>query len=92
MGAAKSQVSDELESNKTATVEHKPSRRRSRVKWTLLALVVAVLGWVTFDRYGPSSSNLREFDPDEVARLETAMWRSYPLSDQRRPPLPVPVW
>ncbi len=51
--------------------------RRSRVKWMLLAAVVAVIAWLGFDLYGPRSSRLRDFDPAEVARLETAMWRSY---------------
>jgi hypothetical protein len=27
--------------------------------------------------YGPRSHDLRDFQPDEVGRLETAMWRSY---------------
>jgi hypothetical protein len=33
--------------------------------------------WVAFDLYRPVSTSLREFDADEVARLETEMWRSY---------------
>jgi hypothetical protein len=33
----------------------------------------------------PRRVDIREFDPDEVARLETAMWRSY--YDRRRLPL-----
>jgi hypothetical protein len=47
----------------------------------LLRIVVVVLvllvAGVLFDLYYPRTSKLREFDPDEVARLETAMWRSY---------------
>jgi hypothetical protein len=54
-----------------------PSPRRFRIGWLLLTVVVAAIAWAAFDRYGPASSNLRRFDPDEVARLETAMWRSY---------------
>ena len=34
---------------------------------------------------GPARVDIRAFDPDEVARLETAMWRSY--YDRRRLPL-----
>lgn len=60
----------------------KPSRRsRKRLILLLFALVVVaivgVVGWAGFDLYGPRTSHMREFDPDEVARLETAMWRSY---------------
>ncbi|HEX8499465.1 MAG TPA: hypothetical protein VF659_02650 [Pyrinomonadaceae bacterium] len=40
-----------------------------------LALLLAA--WVAFDLYRPVRSSVREFDADEVARLETAMWRSY---------------
>jgi hypothetical protein len=36
-------------------------------------LVVAVV----YDLYFPRITHLREFDADEVAKLETAMWRSY---------------
>jgi hypothetical protein len=32
---------------------------------------------VLYDLYFPRTARMREFDPDEVARLETAMWRSY---------------
>ena len=33
--------------------------------------------YALFDLYGPRTSKLRSFDPNEVARLETAMWKSY---------------
>jgi hypothetical protein len=54
----------------------------SKVRWKLagkiLALVLLVTaGWALYDLYGPRTAHLRDFDPDEVARLETAMWRSY---------------
>src|ERR1051325_7410420 len=55
----------------------KPVRKRSRVKWGVLAILVALLAYTLFDIYGPRSTKLRRFDADEVARLETAMWRSY---------------
>jgi hypothetical protein len=43
-----------------------------------MAIVLVVLGvWTSIDLFAPRTSHLREFDPDEVARLETAMWRSY---------------
>lgn len=44
----------------------------------VIALVLAlVICGVLYDLFYPRKTNLREFDPDEVARLETAMWRSY---------------
>lgn len=43
-----------------------------------LALVLAlIVCGVLYDLYFPRTTQMREFDPDEVARLETAMWRSY---------------
>ena len=55
-------------------------RFKSRKSRILLAIgiVVAVVGaWVLYDLYSPRRTEMRRFDPDEVARLETAMWRSY---------------
>jgi hypothetical protein len=53
-------------------------KSRKRVKLTVISVIAAVIiGWVFYDLYGPSTAHLREFDADEVARLETAMWRSY---------------
>jgi len=41
-------------------------------------LVGILLGvWVAFDLYRDHKVNIRAFDADEVARLDTAMWRSY---------------
>jgi len=54
--------------------------RDSRKKNLLIVIVVcvtALLSWVVYDLYAPRTAHLREFDPDAVARLETAMWRSY---------------
>src|SRR5690242_1234045 len=53
------------------------SKKRSKVKWILLAVLVAGIAWVTIDLYAPRASKLKQFNSDEVARLETAMWRSY---------------
>jgi len=56
-----------------------PKQRRTRkiivrvVSLILALLICAVL----YDLFFPRTTHLREFDPDEVARLETAMWRSY---------------
>lgn len=57
---------------------------RSPVVKVLLLLIIAVFGWVVYDLYAPRTAHLREFDPDEVARLETAMWRSYYEKQQLR--------
>jgi hypothetical protein len=40
-------------------------------------ILVLLIGGVLYDLYFPRTAKMREFDPDEVARLETAMWRSY---------------
>lgn len=42
-------------------------------------LVVGVLlaAWIAFDIYTPHKVDIRDFEPDEVARLDTAMWGSY---------------
>ncbi len=39
--------------------------------------MVLLIGAIAYDLYFPRTAKMREFDPDEVARLETAMWRSY---------------
>jgi hypothetical protein len=61
-----------------------PARERSRPRrglrhaLALAALSVAALSaWVVYDLSAPRRTSLRDFDPDEVARLDTAMWRSY---------------
>jgi hypothetical protein len=60
------------------TAEAKPARRRGRrVLLIIAALVVAFAAWLAYDLYSPRRTSLRDFDPDEVARLETDMWRSY---------------
>jgi len=54
-----------------------PRRTRRIIVRAVALLLILLIGWVLFDLYYPRTSHLREFDPDEVARLETAMWRSY---------------
>jgi hypothetical protein len=46
---------------------------------------VSALAWAAADLVRPRPVDIRAFDPDEVARLETAMWRSY--YDRRRLPM-----
>lgn len=55
----------------------KPVRKRSKIKWAVLSVIALILVYTLFDLYGPRSTRLRHFDANEVARLETAMWRSY---------------
>jgi hypothetical protein len=41
-------------------------------------VVVLLAGaYIAFDLLAPRESKMRDFNADEVARLETAMWRSY---------------
>ncbi|MEO6392319.1 MAG: hypothetical protein ABIP75_10740 [Pyrinomonadaceae bacterium] len=57
-----------------------PLKRRSRRKRNWLAIGAVILvtaGYVAYDLYSPRQTKLRQFDANEVARLETAMWRSY---------------
>jgi hypothetical protein len=70
-----------MESTKTGAANGEPKRkRRHRLKRVLLigGIVLVLLGaWVGYDLYAPRQVKLRQFDANEVARLETAMWRSY---------------
>jgi hypothetical protein len=55
-------------------------------RWVLAGTVLAGAGWAAGRiARGPARVDIRAFDPDEVARLETDMWRSY--YDRRRLPL-----
>ncbi len=47
-----------------------------------IALVLLMIGgllgvWIAFDLLAPHKVDIRDFDADEIARLDTAMWRSY---------------
>jgi hypothetical protein len=48
-----------------------------RVFIGLLIIGVLLAGWIAIDLYAPHKVDIRDFDADEVARLDTAMWRSY---------------
>ena len=54
-----------------------PVRKRRRWLRVAIAIVAALLAYSAFDLFAPRSSRMRNFDPNEVARLDTAMWRSY---------------
>src|SRR2546428_7984638 len=54
------------------------SRRIRKIVVRVIVLGLALLiSGVLYDLYFPRTTHLKEFDADEVARLETAMWRSY---------------
>lgn len=64
--------------NKTQQmIDDQKTGRRSRAKWLVLLALALAVAWLGYDLYGPHSSKLRDFDPNEVARIETDMWRSY---------------
>src|ERR1700749_2890443 len=54
----------------------RPRRRRRWIKYGAV-LIIVLLAWTAFDLYAPRRTSMREFDADEVARLEKAMWRSF---------------
>ena len=58
-------------------MEAKKKSRKKRVLLIFVLVLLAIAAWVLYDLYAPRTAHLREFDADEVARLETAMWRSY---------------
>lgn len=71
-----------MEAHDGSEVKKKSKRRRRLL--VLGVIVLVVFTWAGIDLYAPRTSHLKEFDPDEVARLETAMWRSYYDKQQAR--------
>ena len=61
-----------------------PARRRSKVRWMFASILIAALAWILIDLYVPRSTSLRNFDANEVARLETDMWRAYYAKERVR--------
>ncbi|MDX6290028.1 MAG: hypothetical protein QOH42_1827 [Blastocatellia bacterium] len=51
-------------------------KRKIVIRVVVIVLVLLICG-ALYDLYYPRTTQMREFNPDEVARLETAMWRSY---------------
>src|SRR5215207_5918376 len=51
--------------------------RLKRASKACAALVLLLAAWAAYDLNSSSRTSLRDFDADEVARLDTAMWRSY---------------
>ena len=59
-----------------------PVRKRRRLLKLTLVIIAGLLAYTAFDLLAPRSSRMRSFDPNEVARLDTAMWRSYYAKQQ----------
>jgi hypothetical protein len=51
--------------------------RKSIAALAVLAALTALTTWIVWDLVAPVHGNLHEFDAHAVARMETAMWRSY---------------
>ncbi|MGH9760167.1 MAG: hypothetical protein ACREDR_02670 [Blastocatellia bacterium] len=51
--------------------------RKHPIRVVSAGLCVAFIAWAGFDLAGSHKTNLRDFDPDKVAGIETEMWRSY---------------
>lgn len=63
-----------------AVVETTAARRthhRTKALLIIGIVMIAALVWAGVDLFAPRTTSLRKFDANEVARLETAMWRSY---------------
>lgn len=48
-----------------------------RILLGLVVIGVLLAVWIAVDLFRTHKVDIRQFDPDEVARLDTAMWRSY---------------
>jgi hypothetical protein len=52
-------------------------RRRISLRAVILTVLGLLLLYVLVDLFWPFHRDLRQFDPEETGKLETAMWRSY---------------
>jgi hypothetical protein len=69
-----------MEAKSEETPASPPVKRVSGRKRILLivgAVILVTGGYIAYDLFSPRQIRMREFDANEVARLETAMWRSY---------------
>jgi hypothetical protein len=69
--------SAETYAEQPSTVAAEKKRKRRKIKWVILGILAAAILYAVYDLFIPFTSHLRKFDPNEVARIETAMWRSY---------------
>lgn len=78
MATSTTPVEDSRTSGSQVQLRARPVRKRRRtIIRIILLIVVALISYTAVDLFAPRASRMRSFDPDEVARLETAMWRSY---------------
>jgi hypothetical protein len=86
MASSQTRVEEDAASDASAArSDARPVRKRRRVVVRILLLILVVLlAYTAVDLFAPRSSRMRGFDPNEVARLETAMWRSYYDKQQLR--------
>ena len=64
------------------SMEHSTTRpvtlpRRKPGFWFWRGALLALFIWIIVDLFVPRQNSIRQFDPREVAQLETDMWRSY---------------
>ncbi|WP_338873385.1 hypothetical protein WBJ53_30400 [Spirosoma sp. SC4-14] len=59
------------------TLTTNPTHLPSATPWLWRGIVLALLLWVSIDLFVPQRHSIRQFDPQVMARQETAMWRSY---------------
>jgi hypothetical protein len=67
----------ELGTKEKAALKTLMKKILSKIALGLLIIGVLLVGWIAFDIYTPHKVDIRDFDADEIARLDTAMWRSY---------------
>jgi hypothetical protein len=86
MASSTTRVEENAASNSSAARADAPPihKRRRTIIRILLVIIIALIAYTAFDLLAPRASRMRGFDPNEVARLETAMWRSYYDKQQLR--------
>lgn len=54
-----------------------PASRRRRLWWRITCVALLLFGLAVLYAVWPRTASLRDFDPDEVARLDARAWRHY---------------
>ena len=70
-------MSDLTVEQKSVQESFPKKKKRARLKWVFLILLFSFAVCAMIDLYDPRHTKIREFNADEVGRLEAAMWRSY---------------